>query len=297
MKILVTGASGFVGGNLAERRLTHGDDVVVITRSGTDEALLPQGVRIFQHDGNHEQLSEFILKECFDGIVNCATHFCGTHTANDIDKLVDSNIRFGMHLFEAATKHDVPWMINTSTYTQHYENRDYSPANLYSATKQAFEDIVQYYAETTATTIATVTLFDTIGEGDRRNKIFRALLNAAKTGTCLELSPGEQLLDISPIQNVLDGYDRMVTLLTQSNHTMFNGKVFTLPSNERMTLRSFVALFESVLGRKLPVTFGTRPYREREMMLPWSHGEPVPGWKPHISLAESIQDIMKHELG
>ncbi len=297
MKILITGASGFVGSNFAQRRLIHGDDIVAITRPTTDETFLPRGVRIFRYSDDHEQLSEFIQSERFDGIVHLATHFCAMHTVPDIDKLIESNIRFGTHLFEAVTKHAVPWIVNTSSYTQHYNNQEYSPANLYSAMKQAFEDIVQYYAETAKTTILTVTLFDTIGAGDRRSKILHALLESAKTGKQLALSPGEQLLDISPIQNILDGYDRMLTLLAASDHAFLREKVFALPSNERMTLRSFVALFEEVLGRKIPVQFGARSYRDREMMLPWTHGDVVPGWKPSLTLAESIRDIIKTELG
>lgn len=296
MKLLITGATGFVGSHLCHRRCSHGDDVTVVTRPRSDTSPLPDRVRTFPYSGDLHALNRLMETGCFTGIIHLATHFCVNHAEHDVDMLVDGNIRFGLQLFEAATKYGVPWIINTGTYTQHYKDREYSPVNLYAATKQAFEDIAAYYAEATPTTVVHLKLFDTFGAGDRRNKLVCALIESARTGKPIDLSPGEQFVDISPIQNVLDGYDRMIKLLGAHDHAFLRGKSFALPSSERMTLKSFIACFEKALGRKLPVTFGARPYREREMMIPWTRGVSVPGWKPAMTLEEGLRKLLETEL-
>jgi hypothetical protein len=43
-----------------------------------------------------------------------------------------------------------------------------------------------------------------------------------------------------------------------------------------------------VSGRKLNIEWGGRPYRDREVMVPWK-GIPVPGWKAKVNVEEGIQ--------
>jgi hypothetical protein len=38
----------------------------------------------------------------------------------------------------------------------------------------------------------------------------------------------------------------------------------------------------------LNINFGGRPYREREVMIPWQNGKVVPGWKPYVSLEAGL---------
>jgi hypothetical protein len=46
---------------------------------------------------------------------------------------------------------------------------------------------------------------------------------------------------------------------------------------------------EQVSGRKAHINFGARPYRPRELMVPWSAGQRLPGWMPQVSLAEGLR--------
>ena len=63
-------------------------------------------------------------------------------------------------------------LVNTGTSWQHYENKDYSPVNLYAATKQSFEAILQYYVEVASLKAITLKLFETYGLDDPRPNFF-----------------------------------------------------------------------------------------------------------------------------
>jgi len=46
-----------------------------------------------------------------------------------------------------------------------------------------------------------------------------------------------------------------------------------------------------VAGHSLPIVWGARSYREREVMLPWA-GPTVPGWQPCISLENGLRSLL-----
>lgn len=288
MKLLVSGASGFIGKHLVNRLLKDGHDVSVIVRPSSKAASTPQTTRIV-FDGDVENLITVLQTNKFDGVIHLASLFLAQHTPADVPALINSNLLFSTALLEAAVKSNVPWFINTGTFWQHYENSTYSPVNLYAATKQAFMDIAQYYLETSPINFVTLKLCDTFGPGDVRPKIFNLWLKISQTGETLEMSPGEQLIDISYIDNVIDGYVQMMNLLVQDMGHKLAGQSFALKSNERMTLKDLAQVFEKVTHAHLMIRWGKKDYRPREVMIPWEDGQTIPGWQPMISLAEGIK--------
>src|SRR4029077_8923064 len=138
------------------------------------------------------------------------------------------------------------------------QSKAYSPVNLYAATKQAFEDIARYYTETSPITIVTLKLSDTFGANDTRPKLFTLWLKIGKSKEALEMSPGEQLLDISYIGNVVDGYVQLVKLLSKKSGRSLNGQIFALKANKRLSLKSLATVFEQITKTKLNIRWGQK---------------------------------------
>jgi len=269
----MSGSAGFVGKHLTKQLLEDGHAVISLSRE----------------ENSIEDLMSLCQKEKFDGIIHLASLFLAQHKSEDIKGMIDSNILLGTNLLEAATKNNVPWFINTGTFWQHYEDKEYSPVNLYSATKQAFEDIARYYIETSEINFVTVKLIDTFGPNDTRPKLFNLWTKISRSGEALDMSAGEQIIDISFIDNVVDGYVRMIELLSKDVDKKLNGKSFAVTSGERMSLRELAALFEKTTGKKLNINWGKRPYRPREVMMPWQTGETIPRSTPKTSIEEGIR--------
>ena len=129
-------------------------------------------------------------------VFHLASLFLAQHTLEDIERLVQSNLLFGVQIAEAITLQGVTKLINTGTSWQHYENEDYNPVCLYAATKQAFEDMLKFYVEASKLKVITLKLFDTYGPDDSRPKLFTLLRKVAQEQTELAMSPGEQLIDL-----------------------------------------------------------------------------------------------------
>lgn len=289
MNLLVTGATGFIGQHLMRRLLDSGNTVSILVRPTSQTDTVPKEVSIVTLPETQKELEDIFRREKFDGVIHLASLYLMSHTSKDIETLIDSNIKFGTKVTDAATAAGASFFINTGSFSQHFESRPYSPTNLYAATKQAFQDICQYYAETTNTVILTLELYNTFGPGDTRPKIFNLWSNAIKDGKTLDMSPGEQIIDISYIDNVIDGYLQAIALATGAEARSHTGHSYTLMSPERMTLKELAGVFAEEVGGDLKINFGGFPYRDRETMVPMNKGVTLPHWSPRISLREGIR--------
>lgn len=226
-----------------------------------------------------------VRNACPDVVFHLASWFLSEHQPKDIERLIESNLLFGTQLVEAITLEGMKYLVNTGTSWQHYENHDYSPVNLYAATKQAFETLLQFYVEARDLRVITLKLFDTYGTDDPRPKLINLLRRVAIEGESLAMSPGEQLVDLVHVDDVVRAFrmagDRLVA------GAVCGHECYAVSSTQPMRLREVVALAEFVLERRLPIDWGGRPYRDREVMRPWS-GNTIPGWKQVIPLRTGL---------
>lgn len=292
MKIVVTGATGFIANAIVTRLLNEGHQVYTIVRKQTNVSNLKKGIIFFTDDGNTEKLNQFFKEIQPDGVVHLASLVLVNHTLEDIEPLIVSNILFSTRVLQASVNNGVKWFINTGTFWQHYNDESYNPVNLYAATKQAFEDIAKYYYETQKINFVTIKLNDTFGANDTRSKIFNLWGKAVQNKENLAMSPGEQIIDISYIENIVDAYMQMLTQLQDDATYAYTGEVFAVTSEERMSLKDLAKIYEEVTQTSIDITWGGRPYREREVMIPWTKGKPVPGWKQKVSLVDAIATVM-----
>jgi len=287
---LVTGATGFVGSHLAKRLINEGWDTHIIVRQQSKPDIIlkiKEKLTIHEHDGTTEGMLDVLCKSNPVIVFHLASFFLVQHQANDIESLIKSNILFGAQLVEAMVKKEIYNLVNTGTSWQHHNNADYSPVNLYAATKQAFEAILRFYLEATPLRAITLKLFDTYGPNDPRPKLFSLLKKVAEEQKPLAMSPGEQLIDIVYIDDVIEAFILAAKRLLSEQGGKY--EEYAVSSGKPVKLRDLVKIYEEVIGRELPIEWGGRPYREREVMVPWNRGKRLDGWKAKVNLKEGIK--------
>jgi len=291
---LVTGGTGYVGSRLINLLVTMECKVHLVVRPGCDLSLLAEVidvVTLHQHDGSTEDMVRIVAESKPKVVFHLASLFLAQHQPHDVEKLVCSNILFGAQLLEAMQLNGVEMLVNTGTSWQHFENRNYSPVCLYAATKQAFEQLVQYYIEAASLQAISLLLFDTYGPDDPRKKLFTLLRQVELDGITFAMSPGEQQIDLVYIDDVVDAFvlaaERlMADKISQHEH-------YAVSSHKPMPLKELVELYCKVTDKKISIEWGGRPYRFREVMITWNEGETLPGWQPRISLEEGILRMEK----
>jgi nucleoside-diphosphate-sugar epimerase len=277
---------------LVRRLLGAGWHVSVLVRPASDLSRLADlrsRIDVLTHDGTTLGMIEVMVASRASTVFHLASLFLAQHQPPDVDALVKSNVLFGAQLVEAMVEGGCRRLINVDTPWQHYAGDDYNPVNLYAATKQAFGDILRFYLETAPIKAATLTLFDSYGPADPRRKLMSLLRDAALNGKRLQMSPGEQLIDLVYIDDLVAALLCASVLLDDQNvpHARY-----CVSSGRRISLRELAAMITQVTGKALDIEWGGRPYRPREIMLPFCPYPLLPGWEPSISLAQGIARTM-----
>lgn len=288
MRILLTGATGFVGKHLYAR-MAGEHELHLLVRPSTDySALSPRNVFCF--DGEVERLAAYMREHQVEGTIHLASLYLASHRPDQLTDLVNANILLGTSLLEAAKLAQVKWFLNTGTIWQNYQSPErsdeYHPVNLYAASKQAFITMARYYQETSPIRFSTLKLCDTYGPGDTRRKILALFHQIAQTGETLAMSPGEQRMDLLHIDDVVAGFQVLANRLADPSAPLL--PEYVLSSGHPRSLRELASMFEQVNGVRLPIEWGGRPYREREVMEPY-RGNILPGWSPKVSLETGMK--------
>lgn len=286
---LVTGATGFIGSHLVRGLVREGWEVHAVVRVDSRLPDSPEFERVTVHtyDGSTDCLMACMAQTKPDVVFHLASLFLSQHAPKDVEPLVRSNVLFGNQLLEVMRASGVRRLVNTGTSWQHFNNENYNPVCLYAATKQAFEAILEYYVQACGTRAITLRLFDTYGPEDPRPKLFRLLEKASRSPEPLLLSPGDQMIDLVHVDDVVAAYlvaaERLIDGC-DSRH-----EVYAVSSGAPVSLKQLVEMYEQATQVRLPIQWGGRPYREREVMIPWSRGNSLPNWEPKIPLAAGIE--------
>jgi nucleoside-diphosphate-sugar epimerase len=281
-RALVTGAGGFIGGNLVRALSAAGWEVNALVRSSPPPApAIPYGV-----DGSQEQITSVFAAVRPDVVFHLASLFLVDHLPEQVEQLARSNIIFPMQIVDAMARTGCRNLVNTGTAWQFDEDGVEAPVNLYAATKQAFEAILPYYRDAHGLSTLSLRIFDTYGPGDTRRKLIKILLDAAVSGERLDMSRGAQTVDLTHVDDVAAAFvnagDRLLGSAESLNETWF-------VSGERQDVRTLVSIVSQALNRPIDANFGGRPYRPREVMVPVDpQNKVLPGWVPRRSLIEAL---------
>jgi nucleoside-diphosphate-sugar epimerase len=290
MRVLITGGTGYVGRYAADRCVARGWQVHLLTRPGSSLPALLEG-RVTRHDtdGAYAALCAVLDAVRPDCVLHLASAPTGAHSPELVEQLIDANIRFPTRLLEAMLTTNVRYFVNTGTFWQHYAGSAYWPVDFYAAAKQAFEDLLRHYTDLHGVAAITLKLYDNYGLDDPRRKIVTGLVDAARAGRSLDMSAGEQILDLTHVEDLGTAFaiaaERVRAATEGSNETFF-------VSGERMPLKALAALIAASSQTGLDVKLGARAYRVREIMEPIT-GEPLPGWQRKHGVEATIRQMLQ----
>lgn len=292
-RILVTGASGYLGSHLL-RRLTSMDSLdlhILTNKRNVPQPSARRATRVcvhppLQHGALRAVIRDIRPQLCF----HLAACTLIEHDSNDLHRLVQDNIEFGLHILDALADLGECRFVNVGTGWQHLDNAPYRPVNLYAATRQAFQDLCTFYAEAHPVQVATVKFFDIYGPEDCRRKLLPALRTALANGAPLDVSAGEQWLDMLHVE---DAVSALLTAATLSPEALErNIGQFSAPGPERIQLKALIELYGSLCGRPVPVRLGAKAYRVREVFDPRQPCPPLPGWAAGIGLRPGLESVI-----
>lgn len=293
MKILVTGATGFLGQSIVKRFLDLKSEVHIIIRDNSDITglqNLESAIFMHKYDGTIESMLDIFSRAKPECVIHLAAKFISEHKAEDISPIVDSNILLGIHLLEGMREHCCKRLITTGTNWQNDGSQRYKPVNLYAATKEAFEMLALHYVYQEEICIISLRIYDTYGPKDKRSKIINLFEKYKNSNEELEMSLGEQLLGMVYIDDVVRAYEVAANRIMEKSQASM--EVFYLTPIKFYSLKEIAQCYQEIMETKLNILWGARPYRKREVMKPYI-GMRLPGWEPVIDLQMGLNLIKK----
>ncbi len=250
LKILLTGATGFIGRKLAKRLVDEGNDLYALIRSTSNTAGLPEAVEFREADLlTYEGLERVV--EDIQVVIHLAAYF--DFYPSDVDLLYRVNVEGTRNLMNACVGTSVERFIYCSTtevigpvrYPPGNEDTELRPQFDYSKSKAMAEDIVREI--TTDTGLSHVILRPTgvMGEGDSYTamELVQAINNRE-----IPILPGDGQKHImyTHVDDVVDAFVKAVTSKTAVNETLI------ICPDEPLTYKELIQFLGEKLGVEPP---------------------------------------------
>jgi len=290
LKILITGASGYLGSHLSKKLVADGHTVILLLRETSSLARLSS----FSNDCLIERYSNLsqiynIIERINPEIVIHAACLYGRNEES-IHDLLEANLLFGIKIIEAIIKLNLSIkFINTDTCLPKNLNR-------YALSKAQFAEWGRSLAmNDTSITFINVFLQTVYGPGDDLSKLPSYIVHSCCENVVeLKLSAGLQLRDFIYIDDVTSAY-----LLLIKNICNFESFVeIPLGTGESVSVKEFVETARRLTSSSTNLLFGAMPTRKNEpkecvadIKLMCSLG-----WAPKFSLVEGLKEMIRCEL-
>jgi len=270
MRILVTGAAGFIGSHCAERLRDLGHDVVGLdcftdyyARGLKDlnaEEVRARGVPLHELD-----LAEDDLSQVVEG-VEAVYHFAaqpGNSPRTPFESYVRNNLTATHRLVQAVKDlSTLRAFINISTssvygfHATDSEDTAPKPTSNYGVTKLAAEQLVLAYQRDRGFPACSLRLFSVIGERERPEKLYHKLIRSILEDAEMPLFEGslEHSRSFSYVGDIVDG---CIAVLDRFDRCV--GEIFNLGSDIETKTARGIEIVEQLLGRK--ARFVHRPRR------------------------------------
>jgi len=327
MKVLVTGAAGFIGSALSISLLDRGDEVVGIDNHNNyyDPALKearlsrhldhPNYTHIRMDIEDGKAVKKIFIEHQFEGVVNLAAQAGVRYSIENPLAYINTNmVGFG-HILEGCRHNNVGHLVyassssvygsNTSMPFSVHDNVDH-PLSLYAASKKANELMAHTYSHLYDLPTTGLRFFTVYGPYDRPDMALQKFIRSILKGEPITVfNYGKHQRDFTYIDDIVEGIVKVFDkpALPNPNWDSHNPdpatssapwRVYNIGNNNPVELLNYIEVLEASLGIKV----------EKEL-LPLQPGD-VPntcaniddlieefGYKPSISVEQGVENFVR----
>ena len=322
MKILVTGAAGFIGYHTSQRLLHDGHMVVGVDNLSDyyDVALKQARLECLQQREGFEfclldiadrgAMADMFERIQFDTVINLAAQAGVRYSMDNPAAYIDSNIVGFANVLEGCRQQSVGNLIYASSSSVYGANTALPftatestehPLSLYGATKKSNELMAHSYSHLYNLPTTGLRFFTVYGPWGRPDMALSLFASAICNDETIQLfNRGNMFRSFTYVDDVVESMVRLIAAPAQENSD-WDGKnpdpasseapfqIFNVGGAEAVELKRFVQILENCLGRTvpkelLPMQLGDVPATEANVK---SLQEAV-DWQAEVSIEDGI---------
>lgn len=312
MKVVVTGAAGFIGGNLT-RELLRNENVSVVGVDNFTNYYNPEIKRLNAKSLTHERFqlveADLATADLSDIFADATAVFhqagqpgvrkswgtdFGTYTRNNVDVT--------QRLLEMAkvtsTLKSFVYASSSSVYgdAEGYPTRELDlpkPMSPYGVSKLAAEHLVTLYAKNFGVPTTSLRYFTVYGPGQRPDMAFNKFIRAGLLGEDITIyGDGEQVREFTHV------YDIVRANLAVLDSSPAPGSVINLSGGSSVTVNETLKILESLLEHPLNINYGaTIPGDVFRTGGSTDRAQEILGWSPSINIQDGLESEVRWMKG
>jgi len=283
MKILVTGAAGFIGFHLTIHLLKRGDEVVGVDNLNDyyDVQLKRDRLQIVQNHqnftfvqadlGDRGAIERLFAENHFDRVINLAAQAGVRYSIDNPRAYIEANIAGFMNVLEACRHNKVEHLVYASSSSVYgsntlmpfsvHHNVDH-PVSLYAATKKANELMAHTYSHLYGLPTTGLRFFTVYGPWGRPDMALFLFTRAILEGKPIKVfNNGQMQRDFTYIDDIVEGIVRVCDRIAAPNTSWDSHKpdpatskapyrVYNIGNNKPVELLKFIEIIEKKIGKK-----------------------------------------------
>ncbi|MBI4205196.1 MAG: NAD-dependent epimerase [Betaproteobacteria bacterium] len=283
MKVLVTGAAGFIGCALALRLLARGDGVTGVDNlndyydAGLKYARLARlqkrpGFRFLKIDiADREPMADLFARERFRAVVHLAAQAGVRYALENSSAYIDSNLTGFSHVLEGCRSTQVAHLVfassssvygaNTRQPFSEHQNVDH-PLSLYAATKKANELMAHSYAHLYRLPCTGLRFFTVYGPWGRPDMSYFKFAQGILAGRPIPVfNRGDMRRDFTYIDDIVEALARVIDRPAAPHPGWNSGapdpatssapyRLYNIGNNRPVKLLRYIQILEQCLGKK-----------------------------------------------
>lgn len=331
MKILVTGAAGFIGYHTTEALLARGDTVVGLDNLNDyyDPTLKNARLeRLCSREGfsfrklelaDREAIARLFREEAFDRVIHLAAQAGVRHSLTDPYSYVDSNVTGTLNILEGCRHNGVEHLTYASTSSVYgaHEDMPFSvhshtdhPLAIYAATKKATEHMAHSYAHLYEVPCTGLRFFTVYGPWGRPDMALFLFTRKILAGEPIQIfNNGNHRRDFTYVDDIVDGVIRASDKKATSNPdwdpvnpdtatSSAPWRLYNIGADQPVSLMHFVEVLEEELGKTaekeyLPLQPGDVPETHSDI----SDLARETGYQPRTSVEEGVKRFVEWYRG
>jgi len=306
MKVLITGAAGFIGSHTAERCKEMGYEVLgldnyspyydVSLKEMNAKILSEKNIEVLKLDLRTDDLTKRLPSD-IDYVIHFSGH-PGISTSSSFEDYLSNNFIAIQRLLDWIDKLDnKPYFINIATSSIYglvatlSEEDAPLPASWYGVTKLAAEQLVLAHTRRNLLKGTSLRLYSVYGPRERPDKMYTRLIDCGFNDKEFPLYEGslKHLRSFTYVQDIIDG---IVSVFGKEDEC--NGEIFNLGTETESTTAEGIEAVEKVLGVTIKMNhIPARPGDQSRTKANIDKARRLLGYNPQTTLLEGVKAQVK----